>query len=144
MPVEKSAGAIVFTRDNNEIKYLLIQYGLGHWGFPRGLIEEGEAIGDAARREIEEETGLKDLEFLPGFKQTVRFFFKWEGKNILKFVTYFLAQAKTKEVKLSYEHKDFVWLPYEKTQEKLKFKNAEKALKMAHQFLKQKQMVFKI
>lgn len=34
------------------------------WLFPKGHIEEGETDGEAARREIAEETGLTDLELL--------------------------------------------------------------------------------
>lgn len=34
------------------------------WLFPKGTIEEGETYEEAARREIAEETGLADLEYL--------------------------------------------------------------------------------
>lgn len=34
------------------------------WLFPKGHIDEGETDEEAARREIEEETGLRDLELL--------------------------------------------------------------------------------
>jgi len=138
MPIEKSAGAIVFRKKGNEIFYLLLQYEAGHWGFPRGLIEKGETLEETAKREIEEETGIKNLKFLPGFKETIKYFFKWKGKNILKFVTYFLAQTKEKKVSLSFEHKDFEWLPYKEALEKLTFENSKEVLKKAHQFLKQK------
>ena len=138
MPIEKSAGAIVFRKKGNEIFYLLLQYEAGHWGFPRGLIEKGETLEETAKREIGEETGIKNLKFLPGFKETIKYFFKWKGKNILKFVTYFLAQTKEKRVSLSFEHKDFEWLPYKEALEKLTFENSKEVLKKAHQFLKQK------
>ena len=136
MPVEKSAGAIVFRRENKKIYYFLIQYGLGHWGFPRGLIEKKEKLEETAKREIKEETGIKDLKFLPGFKETIKYFFKFGGKNVLKFATYFLAETKEKKVLLSFEHKDFEWLPYKEALEKLTFKNSKEVLKKAHQFLR--------
>ncbi len=135
MPIEKSAGAIVFRRKNNKIKYLLIQYGWGHWEFPRGLIERGESLEETARREIKEEVGIKDIEFIPGFKEWFKFFFKLKGKNIMKIATFLLAETKTKEVKLSHEHKDYVWLEYEKALEKLTFKNSKEVLKKANDFL---------
>ncbi len=135
MPLEKSAGAIVFRREDNKIKYLLIQYGWGHWEFPRGLIERGESLEETARREIKEEVGMKDIEFIPGFKEWFKFFFKLKGKNIIKIATFLLAETKTKEVKLSHEHKDYVWLEYEEALEKLTFKNSKEVFKKANDFL---------
>jgi 8-oxo-dGTP pyrophosphatase MutT (NUDIX family) len=136
MPVEKSAGAVVFRRENKKIKYLLIQYAWGHWEFPRGLIEKGESLEDTARREIEEEVGIKDIEFIPGFKEWIKFFFRLKGKNIMKIATFLLAETKTEEVKLSFEHKDYAWLEYDAALERLTFKNSKEILKKANDFLK--------
>lgn len=134
MPLEKSAGAVVFRR-NKEIKYLLIQYGLGHWEFPRGLIEKDESLEETARREIKEEVGIEDIKFIPGFKEWVKFFFKFKRRNVMKIATFLLAETKTKEVQLSYEHKDYTWLGYKKALERLTYKNSKEILKKAHQFL---------
>jgi len=135
MPIEKSTGAVVFRRENKKIKYLLIQYGWGHWEFPRGLIRKEESLEETARREIEEEVGIKDIQFIPGFKEWIKFFFKLKGKNIMKIATFLLAETKTKKIKLSYEHKDYAWLEYQEALEKLTFKNAKEILKKANQFL---------
>jgi len=143
MAVEKSAGAVIFKKENDSILFLLIQYGHGHWGFPRGLIEKGEEIEETAKREIKEETGIEDLEFLPGFKETSKFFFKHKNENVLKFVTYFLAKTNEKEITLSYEHKDFAWLPFQKAQEKLTFKKAKEVLKKANNFLLKQRSLFR-
>ena len=136
MPLEKSAGAVVFRRENKKIKYLLIQYGWGHWEFPRGLIKKGESLKEAARREIKEEVGIKDIQFIPGFKEWIKFFFKFGGKNIMKIATFLLAETKTKKIKLSYEHKDYAWLEYKEALEQLTFQNAKEILKKANDFLR--------
>ena len=135
MPIEKSAGAIVFRKENSRTKYLLIQYGWGHWEFPRGLIEKGESLEETARREIKEEVGIEDIEFIPGFKEWFKFFFKLKGKDIMKIATFLLAETKTKEVKLSHEHKDYVWLEYKEALERLTFKNSKEVFKKANDFL---------
>jgi len=142
MPVEKSAGAVIFRRENNKIYYLLLHYpGASHradkdyWDFPKGHIEKGEKIEDTVKREVFEETGLKDIKIFPDFKKTIKYFFKFEGKNILKFVTFFLAETKEKDVKISFEHIGYEWLPYEEALEKLTFQNAKEVLKRAHKFL---------
>jgi len=138
MPVEKSAGAIVFRR-NKEIKYLLIQYGWGHWEFPRGLIEKGESLKDTARREIKEEVGIEEIRFISGFKEWIKFFFKLKGKNIMKIATFLLAETKTEKVKLSYEHKDYAWLDYQGALNRLTFENSKKVLRQADNFLKKQE-----
>ncbi len=141
MPVEKSAGAIIFIREDNKIYYLLLHYPASsraskdYWDLPKGHIERGEKLIDVAKREVEEETGLKDIKFIKGFKETIRYFFRFKRKNILKFVTFYLAETKTKRVKISFEHSGFEWLCYEKALKRLTFKNTKETLKKAHKFL---------
>ena len=156
MPIEKSAGAVIFRKDyyppttlhippsrpkKAKIYYLLLHYPLGakapqeYWDLPKGHIEKGEKETDTVKREVEEETGLKDIEFIKGFKEWIKYFFKWKGKNILKFVTFYLAETKTKNVKISFEHLGYEWLPYQDALEKLTFKNAKEILKKANDFL---------
>lgn len=149
MPVEKSAGAIVFYRNpDNKIEYLLLEHPTGYWGFPKGLIEQGEKIEEAALRECREETGLEELKLMPGFKETVRYFFKVKyvyqvekrgfkmGESVLKFVTYFLAESKNKDVKISFEHEGHEWFGPEEAIEKLKkYKDSQITLKKANEFL---------
>jgi 8-oxo-dGTP pyrophosphatase MutT (NUDIX family) len=143
MPVEKSAGAVIFRRENNKIYYLLLHYpGASHraerdyWDFPKGHIEKGEKIEDTVKREIFEETGLKEIKILPGFKETIKYFFKFKGKNILKFVTFFLVETMTKEIKISFEHIGYKWLPFEEAIDRLSFNNSREILKKADNFIK--------
>jgi len=152
MPVEKSAGAVVFYREpDGKIKYLLLKHRAGHWKFPKGLIEKGEKLEETALRECQEETGLDELEFKSGFKETERYFFKVKydyqvkergfkmGEGILKFVTYFLAESKDKNVKISFEHETYDWFDYGLALEKLKkSKSSQEILKKAHDFLNTK------
>jgi len=146
MPVEKSAGAIIFRKEGNEIYYLLLYYPSSakaprdYWDLPKGHIEKGENIEETVKREAEEETGLKDLKFVEGFKAWIKYFFKFEGKNIFKIVTYLLAETENKEVKISFEHIGFEWLPYEEAIKQLTFKNAKEILKKAHSYLQRKSL----
>jgi bis(5'-nucleosidyl)-tetraphosphatase len=142
MPVEKSAGAVIFRREGDKIFYLLLHYpGASHrakkdyWDFPKGHIEKGEEIEDTVKREVFEETGLKDIKFIEGFKETIKYFFKFQGKNILKFVTFYLAETKEEKIKISFEHLDFAWLPFKEALERVTFPNAKRILKKAHLFL---------
>jgi 8-oxo-dGTP diphosphatase len=53
---------VVFGLDDEDLKLLLIQRELepyaGQWALPGGFVHENEGIEDAARRELEEETGV--------------------------------------------------------------------------------------
>jgi len=145
MPSERSAGAIIFRREDSKTLFLLLHYpSTGHrtskdyWDLPKGHIEQGETEGKTVRREVAEETGIKDVEFIPKFRETIKYFFKWEGKTIFKTVAYYLLETKTKEIKISEEHVGFDWLEYEAAIERLTFKNAREILKKANDYLSTK------
>jgi len=135
MKQERSAGAIVFIKEKEPI-YLLLQYEAKHWDFPKGNIEEGETDIETVKREIEEETGITDIEIVKDFKEKIQYYFKFKGELINKIVVFYLAKTKTKEVKLSFEHIGSIWLTYKEAMEKLTFKNAKEILKKANDFLK--------
>ena len=115
---------------------MLIQYGLGHWEFVRGNIEENETEKETAIREAEEETGISDLNFMENFKEKISFFYKINNELINKEITFFLAETKTDQVKLSFEHKDYKWLEIEDALKLIKFKNSKEVLIKADKFLK--------
>jgi 8-oxo-dGTP diphosphatase len=56
---------VVFGFDESELKVLLIQRALdpfkGKWALPGGFVHVNETLDDAARRELTEETGLKNV-----------------------------------------------------------------------------------
>jgi len=142
MPTEKSAGAIIFTRDKGKIYYLLLHYpGFSHrgkkdyWDFPKGHIEKGEKEVETIKREIKEETGLKDIRFIKGYREVIKYFFKFEGKNIFKTVVFYLAETKNKEIKISFEHQGYQWLSFDKALKKVTYKNAKELLKKANSLL---------
>ncbi len=144
MPREKSVGAIIFRKEDNKIYYLLLHYHSGHWEFARGHGEEGEGEQKTAIREIEEETGLKDLKIIPGFREYSKFFFRrtygltGEAKKkapwVFKLVVLYLTETNTKDIKISKEHKGYVWLLYDAAFKKIP-KNAKGALEKANDFI---------
>ncbi|MEA3378287.1 MAG: NUDIX domain-containing protein [Nanoarchaeota archaeon] len=134
MPQEKSAGAIIY----NKGKYLILHYQAGHWGFPKGNIEKDETEIQTVRREVEEETSIKDIFQVKGFSKKVSYFFKRQGKIVHKEVIYFLFESNTDKIKLSDEHLSAEWLSFYETYHKLTFKNSKKILRDAHSFLNPK------
>jgi len=130
---EISAGVILF-RNRPQREYLLLDYG-SHWDLPKGHIEAGEDPQTTAARELQEETGIHDARFVPGFKESMRYFYRKAGERMLKVVVYFLAETPTGNVTLSDEHSGYLWLPYEAALERLTFKNARELLGKAQEFL---------
>ena len=132
-----SAGILLFSKENNQIEYLLLHYCDGHWDFPKGQIEEGEAKQQAALRELYEETGLQ-ADIKPGFETTVSYIFHDRAnKKTHKTIYFFVGHVKEKkEVKLSHEHKNSIWLVFDQALERLTYDNSKKILHKANNFIK--------
>ena len=137
---EKSCGAVVFTK-NGEVNYLLLRYEAGHWDFVKGNVEPNESEKDTVIRELKEETSIVDAQFIDGFREKIAYFYRRQGNTIHKEVIFFLIEAYTGKVKLSYEHVGYGWLDYQHAMEKLTFKNARSVLQNAHEFLKKQGII---
>lgn len=91
---EYSCGAILFTKEDNTRKYVLVMEASGSYGFPKGHKEGNETDLETATREIYEETGVKP-EFIPNLKRTIRYKL---NNNIEKEVTFFVAKFENQEI----------------------------------------------
>ncbi len=131
---EKSCGAVVFFK-NAKIDYLLLQYEAGHWDFVKGNVEANESETDTVLRELKEETGIVATNILDGFRERIQYFYRRQGETIQKEVVFYIIQADTKKVELSFEHVGYTWLEYQQALEKLTFKNAKDVLQKANSFL---------
>jgi len=129
---EKSAGAIVFRREDDVIKYLLLMRNPKYWDLPKGNIEKDEKEEDAAKREVREETGIKEIRIVLGFKEKEHYFYRLKGELVSKDVIFFLAESKTEKVKISKEHEGYDWLNFDEAIKKVKSKET---LEKADKFL---------
>ncbi|HLE17627.1 MAG TPA: NUDIX domain-containing protein [Syntrophales bacterium] len=135
---EHSAGIIPYRNESGKRKYLLLLSGLTRselWEFPKGLIEKGEKAEEAAIREFVEETGIRRLEVVPGFKSTLKYFYRRKGELIGKTVTYFLGRTKTSRVILSSEAKDYAWVEIREAKKKIRHKNILSLVTEAEEYL---------
>ena len=133
---ERSAGAVIFYAGEGEPEYLLLHYTAGHWDFPKGNIEPGESELETVRREVEEETGIRDIELVYGFRKLIRYHYRKGKELVSKEVVFYLAESKTKDVRISWEHTGYVWLGYEDALKKLTYKSAKEVLRDAHETVK--------
>lgn len=73
MKYEKSCGALVYKKENNEYYLLMVMHlNGGHWSFPKGHVENGETEEETARREIKEETNI-DVVIDTSFRHVVTY-----------------------------------------------------------------------
>ncbi|MBS1260364.1 MAG: RNA pyrophosphohydrolase [Thaumarchaeota archaeon] len=135
MGTEKSAGIVLFRNDSDKNEFLLLNYPQGHWDFVKGKIEQNETSHEAAIRETREETGITNIEFIDDFEESVEYDFRFRKADIHKKVIFFLAKTNEKNIKLSHEHNDYIWLEYNDALKKTTFENAKNVLSKANQFL---------
>jgi len=58
LPVEVLVGAIVYSRDGDDVYLALVHDVFGHWTLSKGKIKENEDLKDGVRRKVKEEIGL--------------------------------------------------------------------------------------
>ena len=135
--MEKSCGIVLFNSD----EFLLIQHPTksngdeGHWDFPKGHVEGNETELETAKRELIEETGIVNFRLFDGFRHRIEYNFQKGNEMVPKEVIFFLAESNTKEVELSSEHQNFVWLNKDLAHNKLTYTNGKEVLAAVEIFL---------
>ena len=81
----EASGGIVYNQKNE----ILFIHRIGKWDLPKGKLEKGESIEENAVREVEEETGLKDLILDQFINQTYHVYTERNGEKILKKTNWF-------------------------------------------------------
>ncbi|MBR2786833.1 MAG: NUDIX domain-containing protein [Clostridia bacterium] len=129
MKYEKSCGAVVFDGG----KVLTIQQVAGHWGFPKGHVEEGETEVETALREIKEETNL-NVEINEKFRYVEHYS---PEENVEKDVVFFVANKIGGELTVQKEEVlKAEWLLPSEAMQILTFESTKRVLKKAMEDLK--------
>ena len=134
---EKSCGAVVFTREHGDIRFVIIKNALGNYGFPKGHMEGLETELETAAREIKEEAGLS-VDFIPGFRTTDSHPLIREGRpNEMKEIIYFLAEFSGQQPgSQDREISDIYLMDYHTAMASLRFESHKRILTEAYGFLK--------
>lgn len=135
MKTEKSCGAVVFTRENGKLQYLIIESKEGIFGFPKGHMEGNETERETALREILEETSLT-VELNEEFRAEDSYWIHRKGEKILKQVVYFLAEyADQTPVAQETELNAIHLMDYETAMKTFQFESTKKILTGMNRYL---------
>ncbi len=136
MKHEKSCGAVVFTRDFGEVRYLLVANKSGVYGFPKGHVEAGETEVQTALREIREEVGL-NVRLIEDFRTEDEHPLP-EKPDVIKHIVYFLGEyGAQRPVRQEAELSKIELLPYEEAMGRFRFESHRRILREANDFLKE-------
>lgn len=130
---EQTAGGIVYRKDKQgQVEILLIQDAKNRWTIPKGHIEEGEKADDTAKREIQEETGLKDMN-VHAWLGKVDFRYRREQSLVIIIMQVYLVEALGNADKLKKEDwmNDIRWFPASKALEKIEYDDIGKLILLA-------------
>ncbi|MBA2279260.1 NUDIX domain-containing protein [Candidatus Saccharibacteria bacterium] len=131
---EPTAGGIVFRHAKNgtDVEFLLIQDAKNRWTIPKGHIEEGEDSKQTAEREIQEETGLQEMELLQWLGK-INFRYRRQTSLVLMTTEIFLVRAKGDSDKLQAEDwmNDCKWLHSRDALDKIEYDDIGKLMLVA-------------
>ncbi|MCM5664396.1 NUDIX hydrolase [Galbibacter mesophilus] len=91
VPLVVAAGGLV----KNKKDEILFIFRNGKWDLPKGKVDKGETLEEAAIREVEEETGVKKLK-IDSFLNKTYHIFKRNGTYKLKETHWYLMSSKYK------------------------------------------------
>ncbi|HUY70196.1 MAG TPA: uracil-DNA glycosylase family protein [Candidatus Baltobacteraceae bacterium] len=147
MKFEYSGGGIVYTYKEGKRVYLLLKSRGrgGYWGFPKGHVEKGENMADAAVRETREESGIR-VRLIPYFKQETKYLFTRNRIKVEKSVAFFLARLP-RPIKPTIQKKEIqasAWMEMEKAMKAIPFDNIRAALKEADAYVNKMESMDKL
>lgn len=126
---EFSAGGIVF---NDQGQVLVVQHSTNkHWGFPKGHVEAGQTVKEAALREVKEEGGI-EVEIIEKVGESKYIYTNKAKEKVFKMVTIFLMKYISGDIKdHDWEVSELQWFTPDDAMTRLSFSNDKKLLTKA-------------
>ena len=139
---ELSAGGVVYRRNAGAVEIALIRTGK-RWGLPKGHVERGEGIQEAACREVLEETGLAGEVVGELGEISYRYAYKkagGEAVRVFKRVHFYLLRWSKGEVRgHEYEVDEARWFALEQALDKLTYATEIKMVRQAIAIIEKEQ-----
>ena len=107
MIAKLNAKAIIYNKGLNRLLLLRRcdsdEVGAGTWENVGGNFEDGETPEEALCREVREETGITDYKIIKIAYAVIL------DNELPDLLIVYLCETETEEIKLSFEHQDYVW-----------------------------------
>jgi len=130
--METSCGVVLV----NYGTVLLLQYPQGHWDLPKGHVEENDGDHHATvLRELEEETGIREVQILAGFEERTEYTYRHKGKRHTKQVFWYIGETEEITVQLSHEHRGYVWLDWDQALSTITHDETRTVVQQAQRFV---------
>ena len=128
---ETTSGGVVFRRNpqNQQLEILLMQDAKNRWTIPKGHVEPNEDPKLTAKREIIEETGLKEMKVYDWLGK-VNFRYRRSHTLVLMTMHIYLVQGLGESDTLQPEEwlNDIKWLPVSEAIEKIAYEDIGKLI----------------
>lgn len=138
---DKSVGVILYCNFPRSLKFLILKHKKGHWSFAKGHKDKGETAFETAKRELHEEAGIDDVEFISKrILLNEEYTFVNKSKDIVKKeVRYFIAKSKSKKVKIdNREITGYKWCTLNAAEKVITFRQSRKTIKKANKLISKK------
>lgn len=135
-PKDESVGVIPVRETDEGWEFLVIQHRHGHWDFPKGHPEAGEAPQETAARELTEECGLTIQKWLSPESLIINYVGEKDGQAVDKTVTFYVAQVAGKIQLEEGKILDSKWGDYRQTRRQLTHQNSRRLLKQVLSIVK--------
>jgi 8-oxo-dGTP pyrophosphatase MutT (NUDIX family) len=136
---DHSFGIVPVFKDKSDFLFLLVHHKGNHWSFPKGHKKEGETDLETAKRELFEETGIKECKILDMPFIEEKYTFELKDKIYDKTNYYYIGIVTDKKTdtprEFRYEIEDMRWLSYSEAMKLITFRTAKEILKQVFQLL---------
>lgn len=131
-----SSGGVMFRIRDGKPEVALIARDNGVWALPKGLVENGETLTEAALREVNEETGLTGDVMQQIGKIEYWYYWRPEETRYHKFVYFFLMRhTGGDETKHDWEVEEVRWFPIDEAITTVAYKDERDIIETAKAML---------
>ena len=140
MDIFTSAGGVLINGDGKI--FLTRKIERNEWGLPKGGQEDGESLIDTAKREIEEETGFRNIELVRDEQIGHNYFEfvnphtgKQSGKNVYFFLFRIINDERVDTPEMVKEGFEGRWVNFDEAMDLIAFEDVKVVVKNAKELL---------